>query len=180
MKKIIHKWFWIWDFEKEEKWLNKMSAKGLQLTGVGFCRYTFNEGIPEEYNYKLEMLNGWPENSENESYIRFLEETGVEHIGNMLRWAYFRKKTSQGEFQLFSDLNSKIAYLKRMLNLLLIIFPFLIINLISNISNYFDYGRKTSLILGGLMFTLLLIYIYGISLFYLKIKKMKKEKRIRE
>ncbi len=41
MKHIIHKWFWAWDFDKEEKWLNEMSAKGLNLTGVSFCRYVF-------------------------------------------------------------------------------------------------------------------------------------------
>ncbi|MBQ2899558.1 MAG: DUF2812 domain-containing protein, partial [Oscillospiraceae bacterium] len=31
MKKVIKKMFWAWDFEKEEKWLNEMSAKGLAL-----------------------------------------------------------------------------------------------------------------------------------------------------
>ncbi len=29
--------FLVWDFDKEEKWLNEMAAKGLALTSVGFC-----------------------------------------------------------------------------------------------------------------------------------------------
>ena len=31
MRKVIRKWFWAWNFEKEEEWLNEMSAKGLAL-----------------------------------------------------------------------------------------------------------------------------------------------------
>ena len=42
MRKTIRKWFWAWDFEKEEKWLNEMAAKGLALVGVGFCKYEFD------------------------------------------------------------------------------------------------------------------------------------------
>ncbi len=37
MRRIIHKMFLVWDFDKEEKWLNEMAAKGLVLTSVGFC-----------------------------------------------------------------------------------------------------------------------------------------------
>ena len=41
MRQVIHKWFWAWEFEKEEQWLNEMSAKGLALVGIGYCRYEF-------------------------------------------------------------------------------------------------------------------------------------------
>ena len=27
-RKTITKWFWVWQFEKEEEWLNEMSANG--------------------------------------------------------------------------------------------------------------------------------------------------------
>jgi hypothetical protein len=33
--------FWVWDFDKEEKWLNEMAAKGLSLVSVGFYKYEF-------------------------------------------------------------------------------------------------------------------------------------------
>ena len=35
MRQTIHKWFW--DFEKEEKRLNEMAAKGLSLVSVCIC-----------------------------------------------------------------------------------------------------------------------------------------------
>ena len=27
-EKVIHKWMWVWDFEKEERWLNTMAQSG--------------------------------------------------------------------------------------------------------------------------------------------------------
>ncbi len=50
MRKTIHKLFFIWDFDKEEKWLNQMAAKGLALVSVGFCKYEFEDCIPGEYH----------------------------------------------------------------------------------------------------------------------------------
>lgn len=41
MRQTIRKLFWVWDFDKEEKWLNEMAAKGLSLVAVGFCKYEF-------------------------------------------------------------------------------------------------------------------------------------------
>ena len=28
MRQVIRKWFWAWEFDKEEQWLNDMAAKG--------------------------------------------------------------------------------------------------------------------------------------------------------
>lgn len=46
MIRTTRKWFWVWDYDKEEEWLNKMAAMGLAMSGVGFARYTFKEGPP--------------------------------------------------------------------------------------------------------------------------------------
>lgn len=39
MKKVIYKAYY--DYEKEEKWLKEMSAKGLALINYSWLRYTF-------------------------------------------------------------------------------------------------------------------------------------------
>lgn len=130
MKYVIHKFFTIGQFEKEEKWLNEMSAKGMQLTDVGFCRYCFTKGNPGEYIYRLELLNHMPHHAESINYISFLEETGIEHIGSLLRWVYFRKKAGAGPFEIYSDTPSKINHYRRILfiaNILTVVFiiPFI-------------------------------------------------------
>ena len=106
-RKKMRKWYWVWDFEKEEEWLNEMALNGWVLESVGFCTYTFEKCEPGEYAVRLEM------HGMDESYIDFMRETGAEYIGRMAMWIYFRKKTTDGPFDLFSDIDSRIGHLKR-------------------------------------------------------------------
>lgn len=103
----MYKWFWVWDFDKEEKWLNEMAMKGWALISVGLCRYTFERCEPEEYIVRLEM-HGY-----DEGYISFMEDAGAEYIGRCFRWIYFRRRSEYGSFDLFSDIDSRIAHLNR-------------------------------------------------------------------
>ena len=96
-RKTIRKWFWVWDFEKEEDWLNEMAMNGWVLESVGFCTYHFLRCEPGEYSVRLEM------HPYDESYISFMKDTGAEYVGRMVMWIYFRKKTADGPFDLFSD-----------------------------------------------------------------------------
>lgn len=121
MKKVIHKIFWLWEFEKEERWLNQLSAQGLQLTDVSLYRYVFEEGQPGAYQYRLEMLDRRPEHPESQAYIRFMEDTGAEQIGSLNSWVYFRKRTTDGPFELFSDIDSRVKHLQRINSLLLLL-----------------------------------------------------------
>lgn len=115
MKKVMHKLFWVWEFEKEEQWLNEQAEKGLALTSVGFCRYVFEDCTPGEYKICMEYFADSPGSAANTRYVDFLEETGVEHVGNFMGWGYFRKQTFGEEFQLFSDSTSRIQYLDRVI-----------------------------------------------------------------
>ncbi|MBQ8515538.1 MAG: DUF2812 domain-containing protein [Ruminococcus sp.] len=132
MRKVIHKWFWVWDFDKEEKWLNEMAAKGLALVGVGFCRYEFEECVPGEYDIRLQLLEHNHCHAESQNYISFVEETGAEHVGSWIRWVYFRKKTAEGEFQLLSDFDSRIKQLSLIITMIALIS---LANLMIGISN---------------------------------------------
>ena len=119
MKKTIHKLFWAWQFEEEEKWLNEMSLEGWVLTDVGFCRYEFEPCEKGEYQYKLEYLANSPKDKHSIKYISFIEETGAEYVGNYLKWVYFRKKVAAGEvFDIYSDRTSKIKYFERIASVL--------------------------------------------------------------
>lgn len=92
MRKVVHKLFFIWDYDKEEKWLGEMAAKGLGLVAVRAFAYEFENILPGEYCVRIQMLEHSPRHPETENYIHFLEETGVEHVGSFLKVAYFRKK----------------------------------------------------------------------------------------
>ena len=53
-KKTVRKWFWAWDFEKEEQWLNTMANSGWLLDGVGWCKFRFVACEPGTYTVRLE------------------------------------------------------------------------------------------------------------------------------
>ena len=40
--KKVTKWYWVWDYEKEELWLNAMAQEGWALQRVGFATYWFD------------------------------------------------------------------------------------------------------------------------------------------
>ena len=104
-RKIIKKWFWVWEFEKEEQWLNSMAQSGWVLDKLGLCKYEFIACEPGEYAVRLEMRG------HDQAYIDFMAETGAEYIGRMAKWIFFRKKVSDGTFDIFSDLDSRIKHL---------------------------------------------------------------------
>jgi hypothetical protein len=101
------------NYEKEEKWLNEMSAKGLALTRRGWYRCSFEDCLPGEYIYRIEILKKRVKHHESVSYLRFMEENGVEYVDSIQNVVYFRKKAIDGPFVLYSDLDSKIMYEKR-------------------------------------------------------------------
>lgn len=117
MKKqlTIRKWFWVWDFEEEEDWLNEMALQGWALDGVGFATFHFISCEPGSYTIRLEM------HGHDSDYLGFLGETGVEYLGRVFAWVYFRKKTEAGAFDIFSDIDSKIRHLDRICKMLLVI-----------------------------------------------------------
>ena len=114
-RKTVRKWFWVWNFEKEEDWLNEMAMNGWVLESVGMCRYLFVRCEPGEYSVRLEM------HPYDEAYLSFMEETRAEYIGRMMMWIYFRKKTEDGTFDLFSDIDSRIRHLEKIGKMLSII-----------------------------------------------------------
>jgi len=176
MKKTIYKLYWAWQFDKEEKWLNECSAKGLHLCDVGVFRYTFEEGVPGAYSHKLELLENWPTHPESVAYIRFLEDTGVEMVGSILRWVYFRKKTEDGPFDLFSDIDSRIKHLNRIIFLFL---PIMFLEFSAGISNLFMQNSSNRFI-GGLALFVGCLLAYGALVINKKKQRLKKERMIYE
>ena len=179
MKKTIHKFFSVWEYDKEELWLNEMSANGLLLQSVGFCTYIFEEGEPAKYIYRLELLNPRLNREEKAQYIRFVEDTGAEHIASLFRWVYFRKEDDGSGFEIFSDLASRITHTNRMLSLLGIITGLNFINGLNMLRMWYT-NSYYSLTAPLIIFACCLITGYGFFRINRKKQKLVKEKALRE
>ena len=179
MRKTIRKVIFVWEFDKEENWLNEMAAKGLALVGVGLCKYEFEECEPGEYGIKIELLENLPHHPESEQYIKFIESTGAEQIGSWMRWVYFRKKKTDGEFDLFSDNESRIKHLNRVLTFIGLIGAANLVIGANNIMLYFINRIGISLI-GILNVILAVLCAFGFHRLWKKKKLLQKERQLFE
>ena len=118
MRQTIRKWFWAWEFEEEEKWLADMAAKGQALVSARYLTYEFEDSAPGEYAVRLEMLEHAPDSPEGKAYIEFVESTGTEYLGHVMKWVYFRKKAAEGDFELHGDNATRIQHLQGIIRLL--------------------------------------------------------------
>ncbi|MFA7502925.1 MAG: DUF2812 domain-containing protein [Anaerovoracaceae bacterium] len=175
MRREIFKIFWAWDYGKEEMWLNSLAAKGLALVSVSAFKYTFEESEPGEYQIRQELMENLPSNSESVQYIRFLEDTGVEYLGSVVRQAYFRKKSIDGKFDLFSDNASRIKHLKRLVSLLAVLAVAMLINSLSTGIFYFSTGEGIMLALMVLCIVLCVLLGYGTWRIIRSIRRLQKD-----
>ena len=105
--KTLHRNFWVWEFEKEERWLNEMAQEGWALQNAGFCTYTFEKTEPGQYIIRLAMLDSSPD------FESFMEELEAQSVGHCFSWGYFRRSAQLGSFDMFSDVDSRISHLNK-------------------------------------------------------------------
>ena len=102
--------FFAWEFEREERWINRLSReKGLQLKRVGCCHYVFEEGEKGGYQYRLELLRRLPQDEAEKQYLR---TAGAEEICRNGEWGYYRIRSENGPFAQYACCASKLAYLR--------------------------------------------------------------------
>lgn len=164
----------VFDFEKEENWLNSMAAKGWNLVSYTIGLYVFEKGVPGEYTYRIELLENLPSHPESQSYLEFMRESGVECVDTHLRWVYFRKKTSDGSFSIYTDSESKIKHYERIVWLLGAV---AIMNLVIPISNLHAARLLPVFYLNFIIAFAAGKVAYG---YWLKIRKIRKDKTVRE
>lgn len=185
-RKTVWKTFWLWQYEEEEAWLNQMAAEGWVLEEVHFFRYGFTRCQPGEYILRLEMMNGSPAMDENQEYIWFVRGTGAEYVGKLKNWVYFRKKAAEGPFELFSDLDSRLAHVERVLCLAAVLFGAMALNFLLYLNSVF-IGRGSleelpfeALPLLALSAAMLFWIGRGCRKLWTLRKKLKEERSLRE
>jgi hypothetical protein len=178
-----HVWKAFWDYEKEEKWLNEMAAKGFAMIAYSWCHYTFEDCEHSEYIYRIELLEHGVNHHESIRYIHFMEENGVECVDTYRTWVYFRKKALDGNFKIYSDLDSRIKHYKRVSNIWLVIgcaelcIGFSQIHLLTTA---LKNGSSYVIVNATIMILLFSVGILFLRLWWRYTKKIKQLKRERE
>ena len=98
--------------EEMERYLNKMSHEGWQCCEIVRDELRFVRGEQDEYIYRVQYFYE-SRDGEKDDYLRTLGETGAALVGEYGEALILRKKTADGAFELYSDLDSKIAALEK-------------------------------------------------------------------
>ena len=98
--------------EEMERYLNEMSHEGWQCCEIVRDELRFVRGEQDEYTYRVQYFYE-SRDGEKDDYLRTLGETGAALVGEYGEALILRKKTSDGAFELYSDLDSKIAALEK-------------------------------------------------------------------
>jgi hypothetical protein len=110
----ISKWFWAWQDDKQESWLEEMSRQGLHLRAIKpFGRYVFEKGQPRDFSYRLDFDQSSGKDSD---YFQFIRDAGWERVAEVAGWQYWRKETAEGRTsEIFTDNESKIRKYQRLI-----------------------------------------------------------------
>jgi len=112
-----------YDIMENEEWLNEMAQDGHAMNdcsaGLFTDVFSFEECKPSEYIFRVLMLDNNVKHIESMRYLRFLRESGVEHVGSNGNAVYLRKKADSGPFEIFTDRDSRLKYHSKMVSLYL-------------------------------------------------------------
>ncbi len=181
MRHRFHKLFYIWQLEKEEAWINEMAQHGYGLVGMGRMTFDFEDIEPGKYTYKNLFLKGTVKSEKNRPFLEFLEEMGIEMVSE-LRYPghtciYVR---SEGGFDVFSDLDSKIEYEKIQVRYIFAVFILNLFAALFNLACAVQLGTFANGICCGISGVLAVFLVVNAVKKANKIKKLKAERSIHE
>lgn len=97
-----------YDKDKAAKWLNRMAEQGWAMTGYTLGFYRFEKCEPGEYIYQVDIAENLF--GVSEGYQQFMEEMGVEIVSIWGPWVTLRRRTEEGPFEMYTDVESTIAH----------------------------------------------------------------------
>lgn len=145
-----------YDKDKEEKFLNSMSAKGYAMKSFFLGFFWFEKSKPNEYTYRIDLIQGKTK-KEIKDYINIIEDSGAEFIQKWGMWIFFRKK---GNFELYTDKESQIERYTRIRNVFGMLSLIELLVLYSQIKVLFTSNNKMVIL------TILIIFLIYITFFF--------------
>ena len=167
------KFFSIFNYDKEQEYLQKQHKKGWKFVKVkGIGMYHFEECKAEDVVYQLDYNQD--SSRDKEEYIKMFTDCGWEYIQDYMDYSYFRKNISDAEIgdSIFCDESSRFEMLERvykgkMTPMLLIICGCVLPQLFMNLSS----GRYSIAFLMGIVLLIDIMVFAKYSIQYSKKKR---------
>lgn len=147
------------DKDKETRWLNDMSDQGWAMNGFFAGFYRFEPCEKGKYTYQIDFGNEFF--SVSDDYREFMSDSDIEIIQSWGFWVFLRKLSSEGEFQLYTDVDSKIEHYKKIRNMFKAV---TVIELICLFIELFSASMTKSPLLWSFVFLILAIIIAFVNI----------------
>lgn len=117
-RRYYHKIYFAWNYDKEEKMLNKKSEQGWNLIKGGCFHSVYEKDPMKNFSYRIDFnLNIRNSKIEYNRYIELNKELGWELINVTFNgWIFLRKEKGLGQLQedeIYTDTDSFNAMLNR-------------------------------------------------------------------
>lgn len=137
------------DKDEETKWLNEMAEQGWAMEGFCLGFYTFDRCQPSEYLYQIDFADQFGHLSRN--YREFMEEMSVEIVCQWGFWVILRKKSQEGPFELYTDVESAMEHYKKIRTM------FKVVTIVEIICFFMEVIAALSGVVGALPLALMLL-----------------------
>jgi hypothetical protein len=96
---------------KQEAWLEAQARRGLRLVSPGLFKFTFAQSAPSDEKYRLDfqLLRG----AARREYLDLFRDAGWEFLGQVANRYYFRARPDAISPEIFSDVESRKARIRR-------------------------------------------------------------------
>ena len=168
----------VWEEEKENNWLESMSEDGWHLAHRGHFSYFFESGENKKYVYRYDFK--LTTESDYSEYLQIFADSGWFLVTVYANWHYFRREKGTGAEDIYTDVQSRKARLKR---LLLLMSALAAVNLIIMSNNIFllsitDGGLKGTpvfmFVVWVIMAVVISLLVYAAVRILIRMKKLKK------
>lgn len=107
------------DKDQETAWLNEMAQNGWAMTSFFAGFYTFDKCAKGKWSYQVDLGEKFGKCTED--YREFMRDAGIEILQNWGYWVFLRKPADEGEFQLYTDVESSIEHYSKILKMFKIV-----------------------------------------------------------
>lgn len=172
--KTVHRLIFAWEDEKEERWLEEMSALGWHLTSALPFTWNFQKGEPIKMVYRLDYKLSL--DKDYQEYRQIFSDAGWELVCTLSNWHYYRILPENDKIpEIYNDNRSKAVKYQRLLVLFLILLPTIILFVPPSItSQHADFAEPWNFIIFAIGITIKILFLYGVIRISLRVISLRK------
>jgi hypothetical protein len=169
------KWWFAWNPEKVEDYLESMSLQGWHAVHAGgmLVNFFFEHGEPKHIRYCMDY-----QRSDKPEYVQIFMDDGWKPLGSSMGWRLWSREYEGARPDIYTDTDSLIRRNRRLLSFMLLILltqgPVIWLN-VYNLSRLWRNAPETFIVLASILAVIYGLLAYCIARLALSIRRLKRK-----